>query len=110
MGGGQLPLELFVAVVANKHLILNPTTTPRAADQARESQPARSSTPSVKKADGRISGGTQQPGLLSLQQFCSTDARPIAVPDCQPTLCIWRPDIAPAGKSKISGQETTSQS
>lgn len=73
MGGGQLPLEPFVA---NKHLILNPTTTPRAADQARESLPAT-------KPMDEYQAGIQQPGLL---HSTSRSVRQMLAPSPSPTV------------------------
>lgn len=105
MAGGQLPLEPFVA---NKHLILNPTTTPRAADQARESPPARSSTPSAKSRWTNIRRDSTA-GLLHstpavLFNRCSSHRRPR-----QSTVHPKARHFVPC-KSKISGQETTIRS
>ncbi|KAK0738338.1 hypothetical protein B0T18DRAFT_244349 [Schizothecium vesticola] len=89
MGGGdevQLPLEPFVA---NKHLILNHTTTP--APQIKHTRASQLGRRAItKKAVGQISGETQQRCLLhaALQQSYSTDPRLIAVPDSQPISYI----------------------
>lgn len=89
MGGGQLPLEPFVA---NKHLILNPTTMPRAADQARESLPATSSTPSEKSRWTNIRRGFNNRACCTapavLFNRCSSHRRPRQSTDFGPRESI----------------------
>lgn len=105
MAGGQLPLEPFVA---NKHLISTPPL--RRAPQIKHARARqRGRRRHQRKADGRISGGTQQPGLLHstpavLFNRCSSHRRPR-----QSTVHPKARHFVPC-KSKISGQETTIRS
>lgn len=115
MAGGQLPLEPFVA---NKHLILNPTTSPRAADEARESPPARSSTPSAKSRWTNIrrdstAGFAAQHSSSSIQQMLVPS--PSTTVNCAsegPTLCplqeqdFWSRDDYPKRRASWHRSES----